>query len=787
MSKRLDIKGFLFVSVLFLLLPSLHAQERVRLKEVRVQGNLRVEEEGIRLHLKARQGDLFDPGVADQDVKAIYRMGFFDDVKAEFSPDAVLTYFLTEKPYVRQVNIQGQVKVARDKIETALGIRPRTILDRDKVSEGVDRVKKLYSEQGYVNAKVEFDIVEAENNQAIVNVYVEEGNRLLIQRISFEGNKAFSEGELKGLMATKEKWFLSFLTNRGVLDQDVLTNDLAVLSSHYYDHGYMNHRVDEPFILRGREGIDVVIRVAEGDQYRVGKVEIGGELIEGPDALLKKVTMTTGQIFRGSRLREDISTLSQLYSNKGFAFVQVEPTTQMNPKERTVDVALIISRGPPVYLNRILVTGNTKTRDKVVRREISAAEQELFTGDKVKKSRDALQRSGYFEDVQLTTRKSERPETVDLLVDVKEAPTGTFSIGAGYSSGDQFVFSTSVAERNLFGRGQRASASFDIGSLRQDFVVSFTEPYLYDRPLTVGLDAFNTQREFGEFTSRRTGFGTRTSYPMKYFSVPFFRRSADGGVNDASQGAVTTEDSLLEYLRGGLDYGLTREKIGDIESDAATAIKDEKGVSWTSSLTPNLSYDSRDHFFSPTEGTHSTVALEVAGLGGDNRFLKADTRTRWYYPLLKDPQWGGNYVLSLGGTLGYGVGFVERAGGKKNLPLFERYFPGGINSVRGFKERSLGPREGSDPVGGDKQVVLNAELLFPILEQYGLRGVTFFDTGQAFSESENIDPGELRSSVGFGARWLSPFGAFRIELGFPLNKKSGDDTSVVGFSIGGQP
>jgi outer membrane protein insertion porin family len=679
------------------------------------------------------------------------------------------------------------VKVARDKIETALGIRPRTILDRDKVSEGVDRVKKLYSEQGYVNAKVEFDIVEAENNQAIVNVYVEEGNRLLIQRISFEGNKAFSEGELKGLMATKEKWFLSFLTNRGVLDQDVLTNDLAVLSSHYYDHGYMNHRVDEPFILRGREGIDVVIRVAEGDQYRVGKVEIGGELIEGPDALLKKVTMTTGQIFRGSRLREDISTLSQLYSNKGFAFVQVEPTTQMNPKERTVDVALIISRGPPVYLNRILVTGNTKTRDKVVRREISAAEQELFTGDKVKKSRDALQRSGYFEDVQLTTRKSERPETVDLLVDVKEAPTGTFSIGAGYSSGDQFVFSTSVAERNLFGRGQRVSASFDIGSLRQDFVVSFTEPYLYDRPLTVGLDAFNTQREFGEFASRRTGFATRTSYPMKYFTLPFFRRSADGRVNEASPGAVTAEDSLLEYLRGGLDYGLTREKIGDIESDAATAIKDEKGVSWTSSLTPNLSYDSRDHFFSPTEGTHSTVALEVAGLGGDNRFLKADTRTRWYYPLLKDPQWGGNYVLSLGGTLGYGVGFVERAGGKKNLPLFERYFPGGINSVRGFKERSLGPREGSDPVGGDKQVVLNAELLFPILEQYGLRGVTFFDTGQAFSESENIDPGELRSSVGFGARWLSPFGPFRIELGFPLNKKSGDDTSVVGFSIGGQP
>lgn len=787
MRKRPGIKTFLFVSIFFLHLLSLQAQERIRLREVRVQGNLRVEEEGIRLHLKARQGDPFDPAIVDQDVKAIYRMGFFDDVKAELSPDGVLTYFLAEKPYIRQVNIRGQVKVSREKIETALGIRPRTILDRDKVSEGADRVKKLYSEQGYVNAKVDFDIAPVENNQAIVNVFVDEGNRFLIQRISFEGNKMFSERELKGLMATKEKWFLTFLTNRGVLDQDMLANDLAVLSSHYYDHGYLNHRIDEPVILRGREGIDVVIRVEEGNQYRLGKVEIGGELIEEPEALLKQVKMTTGQIFRGSRLREDISTLSQLYSNRGFALAQVEPTTQMNPKERTVDVALIISRGPPVYLNRILVTGNTKTRDKVVRREITAAEQELFTGDKIKKSRDALQRSGYFEDVQLTTRKSERPDTVDLLVDIKEAPTGTFSIGAGYSSGDQFVFSTSIAERNLFGRGQKVSANFDIGSLRQDFILSFTEPYLYDRPLTLGFDAFNTQREFSDFTSRKTGYGTRTSYPMKYFGLPFFRRSADGRVNEASRDANSQQDSLLEYLRGGLDYSLTREKISDIEPEATAAIQAEEGVSWTSSVTPNLSYDSRDHFFSPTEGTHSTLALEYAGLGGDNRFLKADGRTRWYYPLLKDPQWGGNYVLSLGGTVGYGIGFIERASGKKNLPLFERYFPGGINSVRGFKERSLGPREGSDAIGGDKQVILNAELLFPILEQYGLRGVTFFDMGQAFSESESIDPGQLRRSIGFGARWLSPFGPFRIELGFPLNKKSGDDTSVVGFSVGGQP
>jgi len=234
-------------------------------------------------------------------------------------------------------------------------------------------------------------------------------------------------------------------------------------------------------------------------------------------------------------------------------------------------------------------------------------------------------------------------------------------------------------------------------------------------------------------------------------------------------------------------YELTREKIANIDSDASASIRDEKGTSWTSSLTPNLSYDSRDHFFSPTEGTLSTLALRFAGLGGDNRFLKSDARARWYYSFLKDPNWGGTYTVALGGALGYGVGFKERANGRKNLPLFERYFPGGMNSVRGFKERSLGPREGEDAVGGDKQAVLSGELLFPILERYGLRGVAFFDMGQAFRESESFDLADFRRSIGFGVRWLSPFGPVRVELGFPLNKKSGDDTSVVGFSLGSQP
>jgi outer membrane protein insertion porin family len=781
-----------------------HAQvqnNKVILKEIKITGNIRVEEDGIRLHLKNRPGDLFDPATVDQDVKAIFRMGFFDDVQAELSPDGVLTYKVKEKPYIREVKIQGNSQVSRDKIDTALGISARTILDRGKVAEGVEKVRKLYGEQGYGNARVESFVSVESGNQAVVTLDIHEGTRLLIKKITFEGNKAFSDSELAGLMATKEEWIFSFITNRGVLDRDILTNDISILSNHYYDNGYIDLKIDEPVILRGRDGLEVVIRIDEGQQYRVGKVEIGGDLLQDGRQMLNQVKLTTGQIFRGSRLREDITHLTEMYSNKGFAFAQVEPVTKVNSVEKKVDVALVISRGPPVYFNRVLIAGNTKTRDNVVRRELLSNEQELYSGTKITQSRNALQRTGYFEDVQLTTKKTNQPDTVDLLVDVKEGPTGNFSVGAGYSSGDGFIFNTSIAEKNLMGRGQGVNGTFAIGSRRQDFNIGYDDPYFQDTKASLGLDAFNTKREFSDFNERRLGFGVNTSYPLKDASFPFFGAPKANLNLGSDELASTPPVTMWDYLRGGVGYELTREKINGIDANASQAIKDEKGSSLTSSMTPTISYDSRDHFFNPTEGTKSALSVKFAGLGGDNEFIKSDLSARWHYPLLKDPNWGGAYVLALGGTLGYGLGLAPRPNGQKDLPLFERYFLGGINSIRGFSERSLGPKEpvtcskdestgkktciGGDVIGGDTAAVFNAELLFPVAEQYGLRGVAFFDMGNAFASGFNF--GDLRRSVGVGGRWMSPFGPLRVELGFPLNKKPGDDTSVIGFSVGSQP
>jgi outer membrane protein insertion porin family len=763
------------------------AQDNPLIKNIKISGNIRVEEDGIRLHLKSRAGEAFNSATVEQDVKSIYRMGFFDDVQVVLSPEGELIFAVKEKPYIREVRIQGNANIGREKIETALGVAPRTILDRAKVGEGVEKIRKLYSEQGYVNVQVDHVISLEANNQALVMVDITEGTRLLIKKITFEGNRAFQSSDLAGLMNTKEEWIFSFITNRGVLDRDMLTNDVAILTNHYYDHGYIDLKIDEPRILRGRGGLEILIRIEEGQQYRVGKVEIGGDLIQDGPEMLKRVTLTTGQIFRGSRLRQDISSLTEVYTNKGFAFAQVEPVTKVNPEDKNVDVALVIRKGPPVYFNRIQVAGNTRTRDYVVRRELAASEQELYSGNKLTQSRNALQRTGYFEDVQLTTKKTDQPDTVDLLVDVKEGSTGQFTIGAGYSSGDGFLFNAGIAEKNFMGRGQSISGSSSLGTSRQDFILSFTDPYFRDSRLSLGFDAFNTKKEYSDFDERKLGFGVRTSYPLNRVNFPFFRASKKEASIGSDELAVTAPPTMWDYLRGTWSYELTREKISDIDSSAPSSIQNEKGTSLTSAMTPGLSYDSRDHFFTPTEGTRSAFSVKVAGLGGDNRFIRSDLSGKWYYPLLKDPNWGGAYVLALGGSLGYGVSLGARHNGEDNLPLFERYFTGGLNSVRGFAERSLGPKEGDDVIGGDKLLVTNAEFHFPIMEKFGLRGLLFFDMGQAFRESESISFADLRRSVGFGARWISPFGPLRVELGFPLNKQSGDDTSLFGFSVGALP
>ena len=751
--------------------------------EVRVQGNLRVEEDAVRLSIQAEQGLPFDQDVVDRDVKAIYRMGFFDDVSADFSAEGTLTYTVKERPYVKNVEVLGNDKVSKEDIDTALGIRPRTALDAGRLQEGLQRVLRLYSEAGHVNTRVDYVLTPAENNQTIVTLTVVEGKTLLIKKITFEGNRTFSDDELKDNMNTKEAWIIPF-TSRGRLDPDVLTNDTALLSALYYDHGFVDHKIDEPIILTRGEGLEVVIRIQEGQRYRVGAVKVGGDLGGTPKRLLDDVTLTSGQIFRRSRLLNDVTALEQRYADRGYAFVEVSPVTRFDPAGRLVDVTYMIKRGPPVYFDQVKIAGNLKTRDKVIRRELEVTEKGRFSSAKVRESRNALLRTGFFKDVTVSTEKSEKKDRVDLLVKVEEAPTGTFSIGAGYSTASAFSFRTSVEERNLFGTGRRVSANLVLSKTDQDIVLGLVEPRVFDSRADLGFDVFHTTAEFASWTNRRTGFATRISAPIRYVRLPYFGRRADVYRTEG----LDTEPgfSLLDHLHGGIGYTLFRSKITDVDDDAPSSI--EAGESLTSAVTPRLSYDTRNHFFVPTEGTRSVTSLKLAGLGGDNRFMRSDASLSWYYPVFKNFEWGEKFALMLGGRVGYGASWTDR-----ELPLFERYFAGGINSVRGFEYRTLGPRECpedtpdcDDPevIGGNKHLILKTELHFPILDQWGFRGSVFLDQGQAFGPSQNIRLEDLKRSLGLAMQWQSPIGPVKLSWAFPLNADSSDHKEVLGFAFG---
>jgi outer membrane protein insertion porin family len=746
-----------------------------RLDRVVITGNQRVEGEAIRVQLRSQPGTRFNEETVDHDIRALYHMGFFDNVEAELNQEHglwVLTFHVTERPLIKEVKIEGNKKINREDLDAAFKVRPNTIFDPDKVRVGIEEAKKLYEQKGYLDAQISYETTQMGENQVSLVYKIDEGKPVRITKIVFEGVRAFTPGQLKGVMQTKEKWFLSFITGRGNLDNEVLKTDVERLTAFYYDHGYIDVRIDEPVVERTAKGLQVTIKIDEGDQYKVGTVDIGGDLLPDMTQAREKLSLKPGEIFRTSKLRDDINALTEIYGDQGYAFVNVTPDTEANRAERLINVTYKVSKGPEVYIDKIDITGNTKTRDKVIRRELELGEQERFSGSKLRRSQERLRRLGFFEDVNITTRRAESEDKLDLLVDVKETSTGAFSAGAGISSGEDFLFNLRLSEINLFGRGQRLVLNADFGQIQRNFSLDFTEPYLMDTELTAGLSLFNWQLIFDEFTRGGTGASVRALYPF----------SALGWDKLGPLSLIDT--------RFGLEYRIENAEITDVAVDAPTAIRTEEGSSLTSSITPRLFRDTRNHPFDPTSGSMQDLSFELAGVGGQSKFIKAEARGRWYFPLYKSRTLG-TFTFSTGSTFGYGLGY----GGERELPLFERYFPGGINSVRGFRILSLGPRNAvsdaygrllhSDPIGGSQELIFNEEVIFPIIEALGLKGVVFFDAGNAFLAAHGIDFNEMRMSTGGGLRWLSPIGPLRIELGFPLNPHPDDDEETVMFSFGG--
>ncbi|OEU69384.1 MAG: outer membrane protein assembly factor BamA [Desulfobacterales bacterium S5133MH16] len=711
---------------------SLKLFKREKVAKVLVTGNKRIEGDAIKKNIKTKPGDVYIAKSLSQDLKAVYSMGYFEDIRidAEESPQGkVIIFKVKEKATIRIIRFQGNKLYKDDEIKENLSIRTGSILNIFKVRSNIKRIEELYKEKNYHNVKVSYTIHQLETNQADLEFIIQEGENVLIRHIIFEGNNAYKDKKLKKMMETSEKGFFSWMTSSGELNRENLEQDIAKLSAFYYNNGYIQAKVGEPQIEFCEDSIDITIKIVEGPRFKVGKVNITGDLILSEEELKKKLKITKETYYNREIVRNDVLALTDLYSDEGYAHAEISPRIDKNLDELIVNIAYVVAKRNLVYFENIVIGGNKKTRDKVIRRELMVYEQELFNGRGLKRSVRNLYRLDYFEDIKINTVKGSADDKMILKIDVTEKPTGTFSFGAGYSTTESVFGMASITQNNLFGRGQILGLDAQIGGTTTLYKLNFTEPWLFDIPLSARFDLYDWETDYDTYDKKSRGGGFRFSYPV------------------------------YNFMRASIGYNYEVADIDNISENASESIKDLEGKNTTSSITTSLVYDSRNKRFNPTKGSRHIVSVEYAGLGGDVAFTKYLGETGWYIPVFKD------IVTFLHGEIGY---VQENSGGI--LPDYERFYLGGLNSLRGYDWQDIYVLdENGDEIGGDKFVQFNVELIFPLLKKQGLVGLLFYDTGNVYNDGESIDLGNLRQTAGFGFRWYSPMGPIRLERGFIID------------------
>ncbi|EKD22302.1 MAG: hypothetical protein ACD_87C00059G0003 [uncultured bacterium] len=718
-----------------------------RIARIEFKGNRKIEGSAINQVLKSVVGDPLTDENLSTDIKAIFKMGYFDDVTAELTdiPEGkVVAFHVVEKPMITEIRITGNKVLKRDEIEGAMTVRTRQTANPERLKADMEKIKALYDSKGFYNAEIRYSIEKAGERDVHIVISIIENEKLFIRNIAFEGNRTFTSKELKNMMTTTEWGIFHFLTDSGVLKKDQLKQDVGKINAFYLNNGFINAKVGEPEIIREREGITVKITVSEGRQFRVGKVIITGDELKTPRADLQgKLQITKKDFYDREAIIKDMDYLAQVCNDEGFANADIVPRTEPQDKTQTVDVTYEIIKKKLVYFNRINITGNTKTRDKVIRRELFVVEGDLYNRTKLKDSYMALNRLRYFEEIDFQTQKGRDETLTDININVKEKATGMFSLGAGYSALDQAVLSAQVSQQNLFGRGQTLSLKANIGSRFTLYDLSFAEPWLFDIPLRSKFDIWNLYREYDAYKLDSSGFGTVLGYP------------------------------LSRYITGYVGYRLSTDTVKEILDTASLYIKKQAGKTTSSGVSLTVTRDSTDDAMFPSTGSKNSVSLEYTGgpLLGDVAYTRYGATSSWFFPLPLDT------VFGVRGRIGY-----MTANEGKEVPIYERYYLGGINSLRGLRE--VGPKDPATGtvIGGLTLLNFNIEYIFPLVKNAGMKGVVFFDTGNSWENGYR--PEDMRKTAGVGIRWYSPIGPLRLEWGYVLDPRENESTSRFEFSIG---
>jgi outer membrane protein insertion porin family len=716
----------------------------ILIREVAVEGNRRVQEAVILGRIRSAVGSPFNPSQASEDLRAIFGLGFFDDVQLkveDFEGGVKVTYVVTERPFVRDVEFVGNSKLGtsdlQDKIELKLG----SVYNPVEVQRARQKLKEVYEDEGYFEVEISPEVEKFDDGDVKVVFTINEGRRITIDKIVFRGNKGLTDREIKAAMATQERQYFIL---RGTVQRQKLEEDVERIVGLYQDHGYVQMRVERHDVTvdRDKARVTITIDVVEGAQYRVGAIKLAGVTLVPEEEVRRQLGFKAGDVFSRTALRDGVRNITDLYSTIGRASVDVVPRTDQQPASTTVDITLEVTEGPEVYVERINITGNTRSEDRILRREIPFVEGDLFTLQKLQRTRQRLINLGYFDVVNVTTQPGTDKTRIIVNVEVAERPTGIFSIGGGFSSVDSFVGTLDISQNNFLGRGWQLSLRLRAGANSQQGIISFTEPWLFERPLSAGFDLFNVRRQFTEYDYDSLGGTLRMSHPF------------------------------AEYWRWQTSYRLTQDEISDVTDTDDPLLRDEIGTRVTSAVTLGLTRDSRDVIAAPTKGGYSLVTLDLAGFGGDSRFVKTIASTSYFYPI-----WFG-HVLSARAEAGYGFGWSD-----EELPVFERFYLGGPNSIRSFKARRVSPKDDAGVrIGGTSEVLGNVEYIIPL--PFNFRVAGFFDIGNVYGFTSKFDIADTREAVGAGIRWQSPFGPIRVDYGVNLDRRKGEDFGAIQFSVG---
>lgn len=738
------------------------AFEPFAVKDIRVEGIQRTEAGTVFSYLPVKVGDTLTEEKAAQSIKALFATGFFKDVRIEVDRD-VMVVVLQERPAIAQLEFVGLKEFEKDVILKALketGIAEGRIFDRALLEKAEQELKRQYLTRGKYGVNITTTVTPLERNRVGVNFNIEEGAAAKIKQINLVGAKAFREKDLLAQFELTTPGWLTWYTKNDQYSRQKLSADLEKLKSFYMNQGYLEFAVEstQVSISSDKQDVYITVNVTEGERYQVSSVKLAGEFTISEEELRKLVTVKAGDVFSRERLNESTKAIGDRLGKEGYAFANVNAAPEIDKEKRKVAFTIFVDPGKRVYVRRINVSGNTKTRDEVIRRELRQMEGGWYDADRVTASKQRIDKLGYF--TETTVETPAVPGTADQLdvnIAVVEKPTGNLMLGVGTSSTDKVILSGSISQNNFLGSGNNVAIQVNSAKTYRTYVFSYTNPYFTTDGVSQGFDVYHrtvntSSTALAYYTSASTGGSIRFGFPIGE------KESLGFGVGLDSTNITTYDDSPQYYKDFVKEFGNRNLSI-------------PLSVNWAS--------DGKDSYFFPTRGTVQKAGAEVAAPGGDLTYYRLNYQLQQYVPL------NSKFTLMLNGEVGYADGY-----GGNGLPFYKNFYGGGVNSVRGYKASSLGPitksTDGTEyRIGGNRRVIGNAELLwgFPGMEK-SFRMGWFFDAGQVYGKGEKIDLGDLRYSTGLSASWISPIGPLKFSYGVPLNKQDNDKTESFQFQLG---